>query len=61
MYKNIIEPLGYKAKERNEDFSKLYTEKINKFTKEFMNDFCKENGEIDWKEIVIFNSADKKK
>ncbi len=30
---------------------------INKFTREFSNDFCKDNGEIDWKKLVRFNSA----
>ncbi|MDG4605976.1 MAG: PmeII family type II restriction endonuclease, partial [Candidatus Contendobacter sp.] len=30
---------------------------INKFTKEFANSFCKDNGEIDWDKLVRFNSA----
>lgn len=30
---------------------------INKFTKEFANEFCKDNGEIDWEELVRFNSS----
>ncbi len=30
---------------------------INKFTKEFANIFCKDNGEIDWGKLVRFNSA----
>ncbi len=30
---------------------------INKFTKEFANIFCKDNGEIDWDKLVRFNSA----
>jgi hypothetical protein len=29
---------------------------INKFTKEFANVFCKDNGEIDWDKLVRFNS-----
>jgi hypothetical protein len=29
---------------------------INKFTKEFSNDFCKDDGEIDWIKLVEFNS-----
>ena len=55
-YTDIIEPLGHKAKERNEDFNKSYTLMINKFTKEFSNDFCNDNGEIDWAKLVEFNS-----
>jgi hypothetical protein len=29
----------------------------NKFTRDFSNDFCKTNGEIDWDKLVRFNSA----
>jgi hypothetical protein len=57
LYREIIEPLGHKAKEKNDDFVKSYSQMINKFTKEFANIFCKDNGEIDWDELVRFNSA----
>ena len=30
---------------------------INKFTKEFAIEFCKDNGEIDWEKLVRFNSS----
>ena len=30
---------------------------INKFTKEFANEFCKDTGEIDWEKLVRFNSS----
>ncbi|HOB84734.1 MAG TPA: PmeII family type II restriction endonuclease [Bacteroidales bacterium] len=56
LYTEIIEPPGYKAKERNEDFNKSYALIINKFTKEFSNEFCNDNGEIDWVRLVEFNS-----
>jgi hypothetical protein len=56
LYTDIIEPLGHRAKERNEEFYKLYTQMINKFTKEFSQDFCKESCEIDWSRLVEFNS-----
>lgn len=61
LYIQIIEPLGYKAREKNEEFTKLYNQMINKFTRDFSNKFCKENGEIDWKKLVIFNSERKTK
>jgi len=57
LYTEIIEPLGYKAKEKNEEFLKSYSQMINKFTREFSNEFCKKNGEIDWEKLVRFNSA----
>jgi len=60
LYLEIIEPLGHHALERNEDFQKSYNQMINKFTKEFANDFCDDNGNVNWKKLVIFNSGKKK-
>lgn len=56
LYTDIIEPLGHKAKERNEIFLESYAQIINKFTLEFINDFCVD-GKIDWKKLVRFNSG----
>jgi hypothetical protein len=62
LYLDIVEPLGHKAREQNDEFQKSYAQMINKFTKQFSNDFCKDNGEIEWDKLVQFNSgkADKK-
>lgn len=57
LYTELIEPLGHKAKERNDDFMKSYSQMINKFTKEFTNEFCNKNGAIDWDKLVKLNSA----
>lgn len=57
MYQEIVEPLGHRAKERNEDFSKEYAKVANRFAAEFIRDFCTEDGAIDWNRIVTFNSA----
>jgi hypothetical protein len=57
LYIDIIEPLGHKAKEKNDDFIKSYSQMINKFTKEFANDFCKDDGSIDWEKLVRLNSG----
>ena len=57
LYTDIIEPLGYKAKERNNDFIEAYSRRINKFTLEFGELFCDRNGEIDWESLVKFNSS----
>jgi len=59
LYTNIIEPLGHRAKEKNEMFMESYAKMINLFTKEFSNDFCNNNGEIDWAKLVEFNSGRK--
>jgi len=57
LYIDIIEPLGHLAKEKNEDFIKSYSQMINKFTREFANEFCNDNGEINWVKLVCFNSS----
>jgi hypothetical protein len=60
-YITIIEPLGHKAKERNEAFQIEYGKVINRFTAEFIKDFCKTDGTILWDKLVQFNSALKSK
>ncbi len=56
LYIEIIEPLGHKAKEKNEDFLKAYAKLINKFTFEFGKEFCVD-GEINWDALVKYNSS----
>jgi hypothetical protein len=56
LYINIIEPLGHKAKERNEKFIESYSQIINKFTIEFTKEFC-EDGKINWEKLVKYNSS----
>lgn len=56
LYTEIINPLGHKAKERNDEFMESYSQMINLFTREFVNDFCKDNGEIYWEKLVKLNS-----
>jgi hypothetical protein len=57
LYKEIIEPLGYLAQEKNDEYLKTYAQKVNLFTKELANEFFKENGEIDWNKLLEFNSS----
>lgn len=57
LFTKIIEPLGHKAKERNDDFIQSYSQMINKFTKEFADTFCNDSGSIDWDKLVRYNSA----
>lgn len=56
-YTKIVEPLGHLAKERNDEYVESYSRMINKFTKEFADTFCLNNGAIDWNKLVRFNSA----
>jgi type II restriction endonuclease EcoO109I-like protein len=57
LYTDIVEPLGYRAKEHNESFADNKAALINRFTSEFTKDFCDSEGNIDWKKLVVFNSG----
>jgi hypothetical protein len=56
LYIQIVEPLGHKAKARNESFQKLYSQVINRFEREVLKDFIKDDL-IDWPKLVQFNSG----
>lgn len=57
LYTELIEPIGHKAKERNDKFQVEYGKVANLFTLQFINEFCFADGQIDWEKIVRFNSA----
>ncbi|MBW4619792.1 MAG: hypothetical protein KME17_10610 [Cyanosarcina radialis HA8281-LM2] len=59
LYTDMIEPIGDKAKENNEQFEQEYSKVINKFTLEFMQKFCDREGQIVWSRIVQLNSTKK--
>lgn len=56
LYIGIIEPIGYKAKQKNEEFLESYAQIINKLTLEFSQKFC-DDGKIIWPKLVEFNSG----
>jgi hypothetical protein len=57
LYTDIIEPIGYRAKEHNETFHNEKSRVINRFTKQFIEEFCDSAGAIDWVKLVEFNSG----
>jgi hypothetical protein len=57
LFTNIIEPIGYRAKEHNEAFLLERGSVVNRLTKEFIERFCRSNGAIDWVKLVQFNSG----
>ena len=57
IYLDIIEPLGFKAKEHNLDYMEKHASMINMFMREFIETFCKKNGCIDWEKLVRYNSG----
>lgn len=56
LYTDIIDPIGYKAKQHNEYFFAEKGKVINRFTKEFIENYCLDTGAIDWGKLVRFNS-----
>jgi hypothetical protein len=58
LYKEVIKPLGDEAKEKDEDFTNAYDIKVNKLTKEFLDQFCSA-GVINWEKLLEFNSGKK--
>lgn len=40
------------------DFDEAYQKAANRLVKEFTNEFCNEDGSIDWEKLVEFNSGD---
>jgi hypothetical protein len=59
LYTDIIKPLGHKAKEKNQQFYEAYAQLVNKFTREFSDQFCTKDGIINWEALVKFNSSTK--
>ncbi|NJL06172.1 MAG: cytosolic protein [Chloroflexaceae bacterium] len=57
MYVDIVEPMGYQAKLKNDAFWKAYSQILNRFTIEFSQQFCTADGSIDWEHLVALSSA----
>lgn len=55
-YIDIIEPIGHRAKQKNEEFFEAYAAIVNKFTLDFSQRFCID-GKIDWEKLLRFNSG----
>jgi len=58
LYTDIIEPLGHRAKERNDLFLGQYELVVDKFTGQFRQEFCNANNEIVWEKFAQFTSAE---
>jgi len=57
LYTEIVEPIGYRAKEHNDRFLLEKDKATNRLTKVFLNDFCDSSGMIEWTKFVEFNSG----
>jgi hypothetical protein len=59
LYTDIVEPLGHKAREKNDEFNEAFAHVVNLFTIEFSKEFCTKSGSIDWQKLVQLNSRAK--
>ena len=57
LYTDIVEPIGYRAKQHNEAFEAELDSIVNRFTGAFIERFCTPSGAIDWERLVAFNSG----
>ncbi|HHX22069.1 MAG TPA: cytosolic protein [Clostridiales bacterium] len=56
-YATIIEPLGYRAKEKNDAYMASFSQLINRFSHEFYDLYCLPDGRIDREQLLRFNSG----
>ena len=57
LFVDIVEPLGYKAKQKNDEYYEEYIAMVAKFTRQFVLEYCNEDGRINWEKIVRLNAA----
>lgn len=57
LYLDLIAPIGYLAREHNDQFYEKQAALKNRLTKEFTEVFCFPDGQIDWVKLVGFNSG----
>lgn len=57
LYKDIIQPFGEHAYERNENLQDKINKKLNTFTGEFIEKYCFKDGSIDWIKLIEDNSG----
>jgi hypothetical protein len=56
LYMDLIEPIGYRAKQFNEEFEDNRNKALNRMVREFTERFCLADGTIDWPKIVTLVS-----
>lgn len=57
-YKKIITYMGTMPEQYVSAYKESYSKAANRLVREFSNSFCKEDGSIDWEQLVEFNSGD---
>ena len=57
-YIKIISFMGTLPERYVASYKESYNKAFNRLVREFSNDFCKEDGSIDWEKLVEFNYGD---
>lgn len=56
-YLKLIRLMGQKPKEHLPVFQDAFSAALNRFVRDFINEFCFDDGRIDWEKLVQFNSG----
>jgi hypothetical protein len=59
LYKEIIEPIGYRAKDFVKEFDLKRAHVTKRMVREFTESFCLSDGQIDWQSLVAFVSKNR--
>lgn len=60
-YLKIIRLMKDKPYEHTTIYRTAWDSAVNRFTKEFIDNFCRKDGSIDWEKLTEFNSGNSKK
>jgi hypothetical protein len=56
-YLKIVRLMKQKPQEHSVEYEAAWVAAVNRLTREFLNEFCHEDGTIDWEKLTIFNSG----
>lgn len=56
-YTKIVDLMKDKPQKHLPEYQKAFDAAVNRFTRDFIAEFCFEDGSIDWKKLLIFNSG----
>lgn len=57
-YIKIVDFMGTLPERYVASYKESYNKAFNRLVREFANDFCKEDGSIDWEKLIEFNSGE---
>lgn len=52
LYKEVVEPIGYRAQERSEAYEVGKAGAFNRLARDFIREYCDPSGAIDWQKLI---------